>query len=172
MLISRAGNSKARRQCRNLTLATSLEQPHLPGGTSHPQSMIYTNASFTTCYHKISIFVLLCPTVNHRMAIHSSILTWRISWTEEPGRLQSVGSQRVRHDWATNNLTFTETKGPECRPKKWEKHKELMTKFKGNIAEKYLDCLQFHLSYLLKNILPPFLLYFSQLLAWGLSAMY
>ena len=111
-------------------------------------------------------------TLEKRMATHSSILTWRISWTEEPGRLQSVGSQRVRHDWATNNLTFTETKGLECRPKKWEKHKELMTKFKGNIAEKYLDYLQFHLSYLLKNILPPFLLYFSQLLAWGLSAMY
>ena len=36
------------------------------------------------------------------MAIHSSILTWRIPWTEKPGGLQSVGSQRVRHDWATN----------------------------------------------------------------------
>ena len=33
------------------------------------------------------------------MAIHSSILAWRIPWTEEPGRLQSIGSQRVRHDW-------------------------------------------------------------------------
>ena len=32
------------------------------------------------------------------MATHSSILAWRIPWTEEPGRLQSVGSQRVRHD--------------------------------------------------------------------------
>ena len=32
------------------------------------------------------------------MAIHSSILAWGIPWTEEPGRLQSVGSQRVRHD--------------------------------------------------------------------------
>ena len=32
------------------------------------------------------------------MAIHSSILTWRILWTEEPGRLQSMGSQRVGHD--------------------------------------------------------------------------
>ena len=31
------------------------------------------------------------------MAIHSSILAWRIQWTEEPGRLQSMGSQRVRH---------------------------------------------------------------------------
>ena len=34
------------------------------------------------------------------MATHSSILAWRIAWTEEPGRLQSTGSQRVRHDWS------------------------------------------------------------------------
>ena len=34
------------------------------------------------------------------MATHSSILTWRIPWKEEPGRLLSMGSQRVRHDWA------------------------------------------------------------------------
>ena len=32
------------------------------------------------------------------MATHSSILAWRIPWTEEPGRLQPVGSHRVRHD--------------------------------------------------------------------------
>ena len=36
------------------------------------------------------------------MATHCSILDYRISWTEEPCRLQSKGSQRVRHDWATN----------------------------------------------------------------------
>ena len=41
------------------------------------------------------------------LAIHSSILAWRIPWTEEPGRLQSVGSQRVGHDWATDNTTTT-----------------------------------------------------------------
>ena len=35
------------------------------------------------------------------MAAHSSILAWKIPWTEEPGRLQSTGSQRVGHDWAT-----------------------------------------------------------------------
>ena len=33
-----------------------------------------------------------------RIATHSSILAWRIPWTEEPGRLQSMGSQRVRQD--------------------------------------------------------------------------
>ena len=36
------------------------------------------------------------------MATHSSILAWKIPWTVEPGRLQSMGLQRVRHDWATS----------------------------------------------------------------------
>ena len=36
------------------------------------------------------------------MAPHSSTLAWKIPWTEEPGGLQSMGSQRVRHDWATS----------------------------------------------------------------------
>jgi len=35
--------------------------------------------------------------VEDSMATHSSILAWRILWTEEPGRLQAMGSQRVRH---------------------------------------------------------------------------
>ena len=39
-------------------------------------------------------------------ATHSSILAWRIPWTEEPGGLQAIGSQRVGHNWATN-ITFT-----------------------------------------------------------------
>ena len=39
------------------------------------------------------------------MATHSSILAWRILWKEKPSGLQSMGSQRVRHDWATNTLT-------------------------------------------------------------------
>ena len=42
------------------------------------------------------------------MATHSSILACRIPWTEEPGRLQSIGLHRVRHNWATNTcFTFT-----------------------------------------------------------------
>ena len=40
------------------------------------------------------------------MATRSSIIAWRIPWTEEPGGLQSVGSQRVRHNWATNAFHF------------------------------------------------------------------
>ena len=38
------------------------------------------------------------------MATHSSTLAWKIPWTEKPGRLQSMGSQKVRHDWATSLL--------------------------------------------------------------------
>ena len=48
---------------------------------------------------------------------HSSILVWRLPWTEEPGWLQSMGSQRVGHDWATNTFTFhfhRYSKYPSC----------------------------------------------------------
>ena len=41
------------------------------------------------------------------MATHSSILAWRIPWTEEPSGLQSMESQRVRHDRVTNTFTST-----------------------------------------------------------------
>ena len=41
------------------------------------------------------------------MAAHSSPLAWKIPWTEEPGRLQSMGSQRVGHEWATSLSLFT-----------------------------------------------------------------
>ena len=40
------------------------------------------------------------------MAPHSSTLAWKIPWAEEPGRLQSMGSLRVGHDWATSLLLF------------------------------------------------------------------
>ena len=39
------------------------------------------------------------------MATQSSILAWKIPWTKEPGRLQPMGSQRIRHNWATS-LSF------------------------------------------------------------------
>ena len=40
------------------------------------------------------------------MTTHSSILAWRIPWTEEPGGLQSMGSQRVGHNRAINTFPF------------------------------------------------------------------
>ena len=41
------------------------------------------------------------------MATHSSTLAWKIPWTEEPGGLQSMGSLRVRHNWAPSLSLFT-----------------------------------------------------------------
>ena len=45
------------------------------------------------------------------MATHSSILAWRILWTEETGRLQYKGSQKVRHDWVANSNICTYMQG-------------------------------------------------------------
>ena len=47
------------------------------------------------------------PPVWTSLAPHSSPLAWRIPWTEEPGRLQSMGSLRVKHDWAASLSLFT-----------------------------------------------------------------
>ena len=50
--------------------------------------------------------------LENRMATHSSILAWEIPWTEEHGRLRSMGFQRIRHDGATNTFTFSQ----KCYP--------------------------------------------------------
>ena len=47
------------------------------------------------------------------MATHSSILAWRIPWTEEPGGLQPMGSQRVGQDWVTNTSRYQLTKSSQ-----------------------------------------------------------
>ena len=57
---------------------------------------------------------------------HSSILAWRIPWMEEPGRLQSTGSQRVRHNWAT----FTSLQRMFMKPFFWAAFKELIILWK------------------------------------------
>ena len=51
------------------------------------------------------------------MAPHSSILAWRKPWTEEPGRLQSMGSYRVWHDWVINTFTYIKMKELMCTDK-------------------------------------------------------
>ena len=55
------------------------------------------------------------------MAIHYSILAWKIPWTEEPGRLQSMGSQRVGHDWATPQFSAVHSCPTLCNPMDWSK---------------------------------------------------
>ena len=59
-------------------------------------------------YRKSLVFVdFYGITLEKAMAPHSSTLAWKIPWTEEPGRLQSMGSLRVGHDWATSFSLFT-----------------------------------------------------------------
>ena len=52
-------------------------------------------------------FIILMYYLEKAMATHSSILAWKIPWTEEPGRVQSMGSRRVGHVWATSLSLFT-----------------------------------------------------------------
>ena len=54
----------------------------------------------------VLIVTMLCS-LEKAMAPHSSTLAWKIPWTEEPGRLQSMGSLGVGHDWATSLSLFT-----------------------------------------------------------------
>ena len=51
------------------------------------------------------------------MATHFNILAWRILWTEESGGLQSLGSQRVRHDWETNAFKIYKYSNIVCHTK-------------------------------------------------------
>ena len=59
-------------------------------------------------FHRfLCICVCVCMLSEKAMAPHSSTLAWKIPWTEEPGRLQSMGLLRVGHDWATSLSLFT-----------------------------------------------------------------
>ena len=61
-------------------------------------------------------YSLVAPKSEKAMAPHSSTLAWKIPWMEEPGGLQSMGSRRVGHDWATSLSLFNFT---HCR-RKWQ----------------------------------------------------
>ena len=63
---------------------------------------------FIVCYKIISRSFLLGrkDPLEKEMATHSSTLAWKIPWMEEPGRLRSLGSQRVGHDWVTSLSLF------------------------------------------------------------------
>ena len=66
-----------------------------------------SSSSMMFCGLVLINFVLLSS--DKAMAPHSSTLAWKLPWTEEPGRLQPMGSLRVRHNWATSLSLFTFT---------------------------------------------------------------
>ena len=61
------------------------------------------------------------------MASHSSILAWRAPWTEEPGRLQFMGLERVRYDWETN-FQLSLFKLPDLTNQAWKQYSKVNTK--------------------------------------------
>ena len=67
------------------------------------------------------------------MATHSSILAWRIPWTEKPGRLQSIGLQRVGHDWSDLTCTAMQTNRYEQKEKEslfpWKRNWQFLERF-------------------------------------------
>ena len=75
---------------------------------------VMVQRTYSQCHlhdsHPIGVS-FLSPPLRHisekAMAPHSSILAWKIPWVEEPGGLQSMGSLRVGHDWATSLSLFT-----------------------------------------------------------------
>ena len=63
--------------------------------------------NFAICNNKDGFRGASLVALEKAMAPHSSTLAWKTPWTEEPGRLQSMGSLRVGHDWATSLSPFT-----------------------------------------------------------------
>ena len=72
-----------------------------------PHTLWTLAASTSTTEHQESFIIDQTLNLEKAMAPHSSTLAWEIPWTEEPGRLQSMRSLRVGHDWATSLSIFT-----------------------------------------------------------------
>ena len=73
---------------------------------------LIVSTTLTTTRHAMYLFTVYYPsasdTISEKaMTPHSSTLAWKIPWTEEPGRLQSMGSLRVGYHWATSLSLFT-----------------------------------------------------------------
>ena len=72
--------------------------------------------------HGLLISYTPIQNLEKEMATHSSVLAWRMLWTEEPGGLQSMGSQRVGHDWVTltqYKIKSFVSKMKTCWPTDW-----------------------------------------------------
>ena len=86
------------------------------------------------------------------MVTHSSILAWRIPWMEKPGKLQSMGLQRVRHDWATS-LTHSFTHSLVAQ----EYSREFTSLSQPGICKEIYDLIQ---------------VYFTNITQWYFLSMY
>ena len=71
----------------------------------NPLSIVSSAIIFS--HSESCLFTLLRVSSEKALAPHSSTLAWKIPWMQEPGRLQSMGLLRVRHDWANSLSLFT-----------------------------------------------------------------
>ena len=92
-------------------MRNAYKADHLLGNTCTLTGSLLASLVAQTVKHPLAMWVDLGSIhglgnpLEDGMATHSSILAWRIPWTEKPGRPQSMGSQRVRHDWVTKHST-------------------------------------------------------------------
>ena len=88
--------------CHLTPLKESYDQPR-----EHIKKQRHYFANKGPSKSRLWFFQWSCMDAEKAMAPHSSTPAWKTPWTEEPGRLQSMGSLRVRHDWATSLSLFT-----------------------------------------------------------------
>ena len=82
--------------------SVQIQDPRMPSLTVLPQlHLAKARALFNKWMNRFG------GNLEKAMATHSSTLAWKIPWMEKPGRLQSMGSWRVGHDWALSVLLFT-----------------------------------------------------------------
>ena len=76
------------------------------------------------------------------MATHSSILAWEVPWAEEPGGLQSMGSQRVRHDWVYEQTATGQIYPLKLGVKKLIVSSLMLNSYKNDLAFSLLNFLK------------------------------
>ena len=104
-------SSPSRRLFRALHSSPSTNE-HFPAHLCSSFDPALIVSTTLTTRHAMYLFTVYYPpasdTISEKaMAPHSSTLAWKIPWTEEPGRLQSMGLLRVRYHWATSLSLFT-----------------------------------------------------------------
>ena len=87
---------------RSAFFKVQLSHPYMTTG----KTIALTSQTFVS--KVMSLPLKMLSKMEKEMATHSSTLAWEIPCTEEPGRLQSMGSQRVRHDWGTTHSSWSQ----------------------------------------------------------------
>ena len=90
------------------SILSNVSISYVPWKTGNLFLNILSQLFFWSMNHTMTLFTYFHSlSVEKAMAPHSSILAWKLPWTEEPGSLQSMGSQGVGQDWATSLSLFT-----------------------------------------------------------------